>query len=436
MMWFWFLISLLCVLMVGVVMRLCPYWVQLHNVQKQRLFLGYGLIFFLGMALITFAVPQAFTLTAYKLAITFGALATFVVDCLVIRREFYARLFIFAMQVSVTFCLHSVPAFFIKVVFGDTVTVPLLTLQSFLMVLLFMLLAYPLYRVFQRPLTAFRWLASNGYYWKVIWLVPAMMYGSIFLLTLNPTWIGLRELLARFMAAVSVYVIFRCITLDYHQYLQQAQIEQNNRLLTMQAQATADNMFILREHEELLTRFRHDFRHQLRTLSALQDSGDMQGLRQTLTSMDAALGEIHPLRFCENNILNAAILFYHTDAQNKGIVCDIAVEFPEELHVDALQLAVVLSNGMENAIRESAKQKEKKIILRSRCSEEKIALDIRNRFDGIVYFDNEGVPVSQREHHGIGTRSILAFTSQHNGMCSFSHENGWFVLRVMVEEKR
>lgn len=433
-MMFLFVLSLPCVLLVGVSIRLCPYWSELNQTQKRRLFGGYVVVFLLGMALVAFAAPQAVSLTAYKLVITFGALATFLVDCLVLRREFYARLFILAMQVSITFFLHSVPAFFIGLTYGDRVTIPLLTAQSFLMVLLFLLLCYPLYRLFQKPVAIFRLLASEGYYWNVLWLVPAMIYGTVFLLTLNPAWIGLRELAARFMAAAAVYTIFRCVTLDYRQYQERQRAEQDNRLLTVQAQATADNLSIMRENEEVLTRFRHDLRHQLRTLMTLSESGDMQGLRTALTSMDAALEDIRPVRFCENSILNAAILFYQTDAQNKHIDCDIEVDFPAALRVEALQLAVVLSNGMENAIRASVEQKKKKIILRSRCVDGKIALDIRNRFDGTVYFDSEGVPIAQWEHHGTGTRSILAFAAQHHGMCSFSHEKGWFVLRVMVED--
>lgn len=433
-MWFWFHLSLPCVLLVGVVMRLCPYWTELGKRQKTRLFFGYGLVILAEIVLITFAAPQPVTLTSYKLMVTFGALATFLVDSIVLRKEFYARLFILAMQVSVTFFLHSVPAFFIGKMFGDTVTIPLLTAQSFLMVLLFLVFCYPLYRLFQRPCAVFRLFGRDGYYWNVLWLVPAMVYVTVFLLTLNPGWIGLRELLARFIAAVTVYVIFRCVTLDYMLYQQREWAEQNSRLLTTQAQAMADSLSLMKENEEALNRLRHDFRHQLRTLSGLFESDDRQSLRNALTSMDASLVETCPVRYCENNILNAAIVFYNADAKRKHIDCDIAVEFPEKIHVDALQLAVVLSNGMENAIQGSLGLKENKIILRSRCSDGKIALDIRNRFEGTVYFDSEGVPIAQRENHGTGTRSILAFTSKHNGMCSFAVEGGWFVMRLMVAD--
>ena len=433
---FLFLLSVPCVLMVGIIIRLCPYWPELNKQQKRKLFLGYGLVFLAGMALIAAAVPLSVTLTAYKLTLTLGALATFLVDCLVLRREFYARLFILAMQVSVTFFLHSIPAFLIGLYAGNKVTLSLLTVQGFLTVLMFLMLCYPLYRLFKRPFVVFRLLTREGYYWNVIWLVPALVYFTVFALTLNPGWINLRELFARFMAAAIVYIIFRCVTLDYRQYQQRERTEQNNRVLITQAQAMTDSLSIMRENEETLGRLRHDFRHQLRTLSGLVETDDRQSLRDALASMNAALEEASPVRYCENNILNAAILFYSADAKNKNIDFTIAVDFPEKLHVDALQLAVVVSNGLENAIRESIQQKDKKIVLQSRCFEGKIALNIRNRFDDTVFFNSDGIPIAQREHHGTGTRSILAFTGKHNGMCSFTLEEGWFIMRLMVEDTK
>ena len=43
-----------------------------------------------------------------------------------------------------------------------------------------------------------------------------------------------------------------------------------------------------------------------------------------------------------------------------------------------------------------------------------------------------GLPLSSREGHGYGCRSIRAIVEHHRGLCGFDSGNGVFTLRVML----
>lgn len=61
-------------------------------------------------------------------------------------------------------------------------------------------------------------------------------------------------------------------------------------------------------------------------------------------------------------------------------------------------------------------------------------MQIKNSCAGAPIFEN-GVPVSKKKGHGIGTRSICAIVERYGGVYTFSLEKEYFVLRLNLSEK-
>lgn len=61
-----------------------------------------------------------------------------------------------------------------------------------------------------------------------------------------------------------------------------------------------------------------------------------------------------------------------------------------------------------------------------------IMMEITNPYAGKVAFDREGLPVSDKPGHGIGTRSIVAFAEKYDALCRFQAEDGWFKVQLAV----
>lgn len=101
-------------------------------------------------------------------------------------------------------------------------------------------------------------------------------------------------------------------------------------------------------------------------------------------------------------------------------------------------LCVLLSNALENAIhacREVQKEgKEARIEVQIYEKQQQVFLQIKNSCAGAPIFEN-GVPVSKKKGHGIGTRSICAIVERYGGVYTFSLEKEYFVLRLNLSEK-
>ena len=93
----------------------------------------------------------------------------------------------------------------------------------------------------------------------------------------------------------------------------------------------------------------------------------------------------------------------------------------------------MLSNGLENALRAVTPLPEGKRWVSLYCGVRlgKLLLEIRNPCAERVVMRG-GLPVSQREGHGYGCRSIQAIAQRRGGLCAFRMEEGAFLLQFML----
>ena len=61
----------------------------------------------------------------------------------------------------------------------------------------------------------------------------------------------------------------------------------------------------------------------------------------------------------------------------------------------------------------------------------RLFLQVTNPCDDPVRFEN-GIPISSRPGHGLGVQSICAIVKRYGGVCSFSVNNGIFLLRLSL----
>ena len=94
---------------------------------------------------------------------------------------------------------------------------------------------------------------------------------------------------------------------------------------------------------------RHDRRHFEAVLYQLLEEGNIEEAKKYLVERLAM--EPHPvMRYCENTTVNAAVSHYMACAKMEKILMTVSANIPSGLSVDELELAIVISNLLENAI--------------------------------------------------------------------------------------
>lgn len=178
---------------------------------------------------------------------------------------------------------------------------------------------------------------------------------------------------------------------------------------------------------------RHDIRHQLQTIAALVQTGDCATALDYIGASQAGLDTAKPRSYCTNPTLDAVLVNMAVRAEALGISMEMSVALPDRLPVDALELSIVFANALENAIQAVQKMPpDRRRILCKSVTQPQFIMEISNPYAGEVRFDREGLPISEKSDHGIGTRSIVAFAEKYHALYQFRTEKGWFKLRLAV----
>lgn len=138
-------------------------------------------------------------------------------------------------------------------------------------------------------------------------------------------------------------------------------------------------------------------------------------------------------RYCENTTVNAVISHYISWAKQEKIQTTVSAHIPSDIPVDEMELAITISNLLENAIYACRKLSEAERYIKLTAKYKKqLLFEIENACKDRVPLDEEGHPFSNEMGHGIGTRSVIAFASKTNSEIRYLAQEGRFRVRMIV----
>ena len=61
---------------------------------------------------------------------------------------------------------------------------------------------------------------------------------------------------------------------------------------------------------------------------------------------------------------------------------------------------------------------------------------VANRFQDLVVLGDDGLPITYKQGHGLGMRSLAAFRDKYGATVLCSQQDGWFKTMIYVTEKK
>lgn len=180
-----------------------------------------------------------------------------------------------------------------------------------------------------------------------------------------------------------------------------ARLRQENQLLSMQQ----------RRYESLKTAIeeaRHNMRHQLNQVSALAESGDLDGVKAYLAKAVARIPNLD-MHFCENRAADSVVGYYCALAKREDIPFRAQLDLPESLPVDEIDMCLVFSNLLENALEASLRTAPDRLQINVTAylhAERLLLIEIQNAYDGETKEKDGVFRSSKRKGPGVGIRSV------------------------------
>lgn len=181
---------------------------------------------------------------------------------------------------------------------------------------------------------------------------------------------------------------------------------------------------------------RHDLTGRLIALNTLLESGQITEAESQIKKMLAENSMNNPGAAETGNLaLDSLINYKYAVASAEGSRLTCRLDVPAELFVEDTDLCVILENLLNNALEAVQKlpQEDRKVTLTVQLTKNVLVITVENPFKGDIAVDCHGRIQSHKSgDHGIGLLSIERTAKKYDGDITIRHENGRFLVSVML----
>lgn len=176
----------------------------------------------------------------------------------------------------------------------------------------------------------------------------------------------------------------------------------------------------------------HDFLAHLSTLDGMlmQQNRDINTIQTYIHSLQSKQNERILLVNTHHAALDALLNQKALVAKNRKIDIQFSVNDLSPIKIDMVDLTVVISNTLDNAIEacEKLPETDRQIYVQALLEEDELFYAVRNKSLPVNMIANQ-LPTSTKENpsfHGYGLQNVHATLEKYHTLYAMDYENGWF----------
>lgn len=275
--------------------------------------------------------------------------------------------------------------------------------------------------------------------WWELCLIPVFFYCSFTFIGIFPNSLYdnphniLGTLCMMATMCVSYVVVLRYIESDS----KRKDIYYKNALFETYIKGLENQYYLVEQSEQKLRILRHDMRHYANMILHLLNQGEYGEIGNIMSHISNVVDENKVKKYCCNMVVNTIVSEMMERAESFGIEAELDIVVSEGLPVNQYELAAVVANLFENAIIcvKGYGQGRRYIKANIRCSSDRLFIQMKNECQEKPAFDSQtGLPKSSKgAGHGLGMRSIQAFSDKIGGAIDCFCENGMFCITLFAK---
>lgn len=240
------------------------------------------------------------------------------------------------------------------------------------------------------------------------------------------------------LLSITAIISYTFIYFTMEKVIEREKVLDNQRMMEIElvhVEKYIDGLMIDRQKTSV---FNHDLRHYANLIASCVQNEDKQGINEALSHIYKDIDDItasKTKKFCENSTINTIIAYFVDKSQELGIEFFTVLNIENDLEIDKMELAILLSNCIENAINACQKMnsENKKIEVIAKKVGKQLLITVKNTKEGITEFDKEkNIPISKMQGHGIGSKSIKAFVEKYQGQISYDITENIFKIKILI----
>lgn len=276
--------------------------------------------------------------------------------------------------------------------------------------------------------------------WYVFWILPVTFIAlNLFITPINPM-ILYQSRIIQIYITISIVLLLILLLFYVMFYLMAKNLNKNNLL-------RQENQFLSMQQTqyEMLCnaidetrQARHDMRHHFSALLALANRKEWSQLEDYLSKTQKSIPNSE-LNLCDNPTVDGIAGHYGMLYKNHEIPFSFELDLPRELLISKIDISIVLSNLLENALEASLRTEKTKRNIRTQAylySSNVMIISVENTFNGIIKEKNGIFQSSKRKGDGVGIQSIRRIAKKNGGYCKFTCLNDVFCADIMLRGEK
>lgn len=183
----------------------------------------------------------------------------------------------------------------------------------------------------------------------------------------------------------------------------------------------------------------HEYQNQLACMQALFKKRQYEQLGEYMEKINGVI--LSDLDFINTNhaIVNAVLNKKYQEALEEGITVICKINDLSGIQMENQDIALLLSNLLNNAIAASAKCTGRKLIkLKFFYKKEFTIFSVRNTYQGEIEYENGMIKTikDDKQNHGFGIKNMIRVIEKYGGSYVIEHENGEFFFSIMIPQEQ
>lgn len=191
----------------------------------------------------------------------------------------------------------------------------------------------------------------------------------------------------------------------------------------------------IEEYNQKMSHYKHDMMGHLSNIYGMLEQNNIQEAKDYLTSINHQMQKVEAVISTGNSIIDIILNAKVKIAKENNIAFYHDIVVPPRIDMNNVDLSVILSNILDNAIEASLKiEKDRIIEISIHIYKDSLFINVKNRFDGeLISSESNYLSTKKNNHeHGIGLKNVKYVVNQYHGTQKLEHDNQTFTVSIMI----
>ncbi|MDF2473294.1 MAG: hk02 [Anaerocolumna sp.] len=190
------------------------------------------------------------------------------------------------------------------------------------------------------------------------------------------------------------------------------------------------------ENQKEIRSIKHNLKNQQIAILQLFEDGEYKEAADAIRNILSAIDNVNKEVYTQNSIVNSILNTKLNQGEQFDIDVNVDVQIPAKLHINTVDLGVILGNLLDNAVEACAKCDEGKRFIDIKIGYHKgnLFIDIKNSMPGNGLNRILQTTKTDKLNHGLGLRSVKGIIEKYYGTLEVIPENFTFDVRILINE--